>query len=589
MITERLEKLRKKMSERNIDAYVVLSSDPHTSEYLADYYKTRKYITGFSGSAGTAVILKKKAALFTDGRYFIQAAKELEGSTVDLMKMGEPGVPTLIEYLKENVPECGKIGVDGLTLDYNDYYQWLEKLGDRMIITDVDFVGDIWEDRPEKPNSKAYAFDVKYCGKDTKTKLKELRYFMDSNDRDYNFIGSLDDICYLYNIRGNDVLYNPVIISYALVGKDFANLYIDDEKIDDDLIELLKEQGVTVKGYEKVFEDLSELPGKSVLFLDPSKTNVRIYNSINSNIRISKGIQPTTLMKAHKNETEIKNQKNAYIKDGVALVKFFNWVETGTPTGNVTEMSAADKLRYFREQGDLFMDLSFGTISAYGENAALPHYEPSIDNPVTLQPKGLYLVDSGAQYLDGTTDITRTVALGELTDDEKLHYTLTLKSHINLMTTIFPKGTKSSSLDPIARRPIWQELLDFRHGTGHGVGFYLGVHEGPQRISSMNNDIDMDEGMVTSDEPGIYIEGSHGIRIENIMNCIKVGESEFGEFLGFESLSICPIDTRPVIKEKLLPFELEWLNNYNKECYDKLSPYLEGSDLEYLEQQTKAI
>lgn len=589
MITERLEKLRKKMTERNIDAYVVLSSDPHTSEYLADYYKTRKYITGFSGSAGTAVILKKKAALFTDGRYFIQAAKELEGSGVDLMKMGEEGVPTLVEYLQENVSECGKIGVDGLTLDYKTYYKWLENLGDRMIITDLDFVGEIWEDRPEKPSSTAFDLDVKYCGKDTKTKLKELRYIMNQKECDYNFIGSLDDICYLYNIRGNDVLYNPVVISYTLVGKDFANLYIDDYKVDDDLKSKLNEQGVTIKPYEKIFEDLKELPAKSVLFLDSDKTNVRIYNSINSNIRIMKGLQPVSFMKAHKNETEIKNQKNAYIRDGVALVKFFNWVETGTPTGNVTEMSASDKLRYFREQGDLFKDLSFGTIAAYGENAALPHYAPSEDNPVTLQPKGLFLVDSGAQYLDGTTDITRTVALGELTEDEKLHYTLTLKSHIALMTTIFPKGTKSSSLDPIARRPIWQELLDFKHGTGHGVGFYLNVHEGPQRISSFNNEIDMDEGMVTSDEPGIYIEGSHGIRIENIMHCIKVGDSQFGEFLGFESLSIVPIDTRPVIKERLTDFELNWLNNYNKECYEKLSPYLEGSDLEYLEEQTKAI
>ncbi|MDY6066042.1 MAG: aminopeptidase P family protein [Finegoldia sp.] len=590
MIKERLEKLRKKMGERNIEAYIILTSDPHSSEYIADYYKTREYISGFSGSAGSLVVTRKSAALFTDGRYFIQAERELAGSGIDLMKMGEPGVGTLIDYLVENTSDCAKIGVDGLSLDYEYYYELINNIGiHRMLITDIDLVGEIWEDRPELPKEPAYSLDLKYCGESAGSKIERLRDILREKSCDYDFIGSLDDICYLYNIRGNDVTYNPVVMSYALVGMDFANLYIDAEKVDEDLKKNLQIDGISLKRYDDIYQDLSELSGTSVLFIDPAKTNVKIYNSINSNVRLNKGMQPVSLMKAHKNRTEIKNNKNAYIKDGVALVKFFYWLSVGVPTGNVTEHSAAEKLRMFRQEGDLFKDLSFETISAYGENAALPHYStPEIGSP-SLKSEGLYLVDSGAQYLDGTTDITRTIALGPLTEEEKLHYTLTLKSHIALMTTIFPKGTKAAMLDPIARRPIWQEGLDFNHGTGHGVGFFLNVHEGPQAITKRDNGILMEEGMVTSDEPGIYVEGSHGIRIENIMVCVKKFENEFGEFLGFESLSICPIDTKPVIKERLTEEEIDWLNSYNKESFEKLSPYLEGPELEYLKKVTEAI
>lgn len=590
MIKERLENLRKKMSERNMEAYIILTSDPHSSEYIADYYKTREYMSGFTGSAGSLVVTKRRAGLFTDGRYFIQAENQLKDTGIDLIKMGEEKSPTLIEYLIENTSDCAKIGVNGLTLDYEFYYELINKIGKhRMLVTDVDLVGEIWEDRPSLPKNKAYSLDLKYCGESAGSKIERLRDKLREEGCDYDFIGGLDDICYLYNIRGNDVSYNPVAISYGLVGMDFANLYIDDNKVDDKLRENLGKDGISVKKYEDIFKDLSDLSGRSVLFIDPNKTNVKIYNSINSNVRLNKGMQPVTLMKAHKNSTEIKNNKNAYIKDGVALVKFFYWLSVGVPTGNVTEHSAAQKLKLFRQGGDLFKDLSFETISAYGKNAALPHYStPEIASP-SLEAKGLYLVDSGGQYLDGTTDITRTIALGDLTEDEKLHYTLTLKSHIALMTTIFPKGTKASMLDPIARRPIWQEGLDFNHGTGHGVGFFLNVHEGPQTITKKDNGITMDEGMVTSDEPGIYVEGSHGIRIENIMVCVKKFENEFGEFLGFESMSICPIDTKPLIKEKLTDEEIIWLNNYNKEAYEKLSPYLDGADLDYLKTVTEAI
>jgi len=590
MVKDRIKNLRDLMIKYNIDAYIVPTSDPHQSEYIAKYYKTREYISGFTGSAGTFVITKNKAGLWTDGRYFIQAAKELEGSGIDLYKMGLEGTPTIIEFVNNEVEENGVVAFDGETYSYADYLNLKNSLVNKKIESNRDLIDEIWENRPNKPSDKVFLHDVNYAGATTEEKISEVRDFMEKNKVDYYLLSSLDDISYLLNIRGLDVDYNPVVLSYVLINKDKARLFVDLKKLDEKIISNLKLNGVEVEEYEAIFEQLQDLDPTKTIYFNPNRVNVRLFNSIPENINKKTGIDFTTSMKAVKNTTEIKNQRNAYIKDGVALVKFLNWVEENVSSNKeITEMDCSRRLLEFRKEQELFIEPSFETISAYGENAALPHYSPSDESPVYLRSKGLYLVDSGGQYLDGTTDITRTIALGDLTEDEKLHYTLTLRSHILLMLTIFKKGTKSSALDIIARQPLWEKGIDFNHGTGHGVGYFLACHEGPQNISPRHNNIDMIPGMITSNEPGVYIEGSHGIRIENIMLCIDKFQTKFGDFYGFESLSLCPIDTKPVIKELLREEEVQWLNEYHNRCYKELSKYLDGKDLEYLKEKTKAI
>lgn len=591
MINERISKLRKLMKLNGISAYIVPTSDPHQSEYLADYYKTREFITGFTGSAGTAVITMNDALLFTDGRYFLQAEKELSGSFVKLSKLGLSTSISIEDFLEKNLEKNSKIAFDGNTISVSEYFNYKDKLTQFEFVTDKDFISDIWneEQRPSKPSGKVYIFDEKYSGASTKDRIKTLRCMMKDRKIDYHFIGSLDDIAYVLNIRGDDVHCNPVVISYLLVSNDSCILYMDKNKLTEELVKYFKDNAITVKDYDEIKKDISKIEDKKVLYLETKKTNVSVYSSIKKSVKILDGLNLTSIMKAHKNEIEIKNMKNAFIKDGVALVKYLNWVEIGCKTGNLTEMIGSDKLLEFRKQGDLFIEDSFDAISAYGKNASLPHYKPSHENPVTIEPKGLYLLDSGGHYLDGTTDITRTVALGELTKDEIYHYTLVLKAHIALMTAKFLEGTNGGYLDAFTRYNMWKNRINFNHGTGHGVGHVLNVHEGPQRISPLGNSYPMEEGMVTSDEPGIYISGSHGIRIESIMVCVKDELTEFGQFLKFENLTVVPIDTRPVDKSLLSQEELEWINSYNKECFEKLSPHLTGNDLEYLKEQCKKI
>lgn len=589
MINKRLKEIRTLMANRGINAYLVTTSDPHQSEYLADFYKTREFISGFTGSAGTVVITKDEAILWTDGRYFIQAAYELSGTGFELYKMGVPGFPTVSEFLLDRVPVGGKIGFNGNTISFKLYRELLEALDQRMLISNLDFISDMWKDRPSIPSDKAFVHELKYTGTSAKQRIEKLRDEMDKVDADYNLIAALDDIAYLYCIRGNDVDYNPVVFSYALVSKNKAYLYIDEEKLTDELREHLDDNDILVKPYDEIFEHLKEIPGKSNLIFDPSTVNLAVINSINSNVRLVKTDSIIAKHKAVKNSTELKHMRNAFIKDGVAMVKFLNWLETGTPTGTVNEVLAAEKLNKFRSQQDDFVEPSFSTISAYGKNAAMPHYSPNEQNPVILESKGLYLVDSGGQYFDGTTDITRTIALGELTEDEKYHYTLTLKSHISLSDAYFKTGTTGYYLDAFARLPMLKHKIDFAHGTGHGIGYFLNVHEGPQSISTRFLDVKMEEGMVVSVEPGVYVNDSHGIRIENLVVVEKVGKNEFGEFLGFEVLTICPIDTRPVMVELLTDDELKWLNDYNKRTFDLLESHLTGSDLAYLKKATEEV
>lgn len=584
-IYDKIDLLRDKMKEYNIDAYVVPTSDPHQSEYLPDHYKTREFISGFTGSQGTAVITQDKAGLWADGRYFTQAERELQNTPFKLYKQGID--ITYLEFINQEVPEFGRIGLDGKCLAFSDYDNMSQSFGEKIVTTDLDFISEIWtENRPNLPEDKIFILEEKYAGQSVSEKLKVLRAMMEQRGIDYNFIGACEDIAYLFNLRGNDITATPIFISFALISKDKALLFVDPEKLDDQVLSYLNENGIDSYEYSSIYKTVNEIPGKSVVYLDPSRTNVLIYQKLNRNVRVKKGVNLTSLMKALKTEVELNNSKNAFLKDGVALMRFFNWVETGVSTGNIDEVMAANKLLDFRKEQDLFIESSFTTISAYGPNAAMPHYDPKKVTPATLKTSGLYLLDSGGQYLDGTTDITRVVGMGQLTEEEKKHYTLTLKAHIAAMTVKFKKGTTGSFIDAVCRYNLNKNGLDFNHGTGHGVGYVLGVHEGPMRISRVDGGVSLEEGMVFSIEPGIYIEGKHGIRIENIVYVKKSIEEDFFEL---ETLSYVPIDTRPVDKDMLEQWELDWLNSYNMECRNKLQDRLSGSDLEYLNKMTEQI
>lgn len=588
-VNERVEALRKKMSERDLEAYIVPSSDPHQSEYLSDRFKTREFISGFTGSAGTAVITKRKAGLWTDGRYFLQAEEQLEGSPFKLYRLGTEDL-TVEDFLKEEVSAFGKIGFDGSCMSSSRFRKLSKSMGNRYLVTDVDYVGDIWEDRPSLPPDKAFYYSEKYNGMNVSDKLKILRFMMEERELDYHFLGALDDICYLFNIRGNDVEDTPVVLSYALISKDKAILYMDDTKATEQIVEKLKEANVEIHDYADIGKELSEIEGQKIVYLDADYTNINLYRSIPDNVKIKTGINLTSLMKAIKNDVEMENCREAYVKDGIALVKFFNWIETGAKTGAVNERSAAVKLNEFRAMDKDFIEDSFSAIIGYGSNAAIVHYNPmTAKRTARIMDKGLLLVDSGGQYLQGTTDITRTYAMGELNEEEKHDYTLVMKAHIAGMSARFPKGTKGSYIHSIVRHPLLQEGKDFNHGTGHGVGHMLGVHEGPQAFSTGDGKVDVVPGMVTSVEPGLYIAGKHGIRLESITHCVEWKKTDFGQFYELECLTWVPLDTRPIVISMLTKEEIEWLNNYNKTCYEKLSPYLEDGDLEYLEKMTEPI
>lgn len=587
-INQRIENLRKLMKDRKIEAYIIPTSDPHQSEYLPDHYKEREFISGFTGSAGTAVVTMDQAKLWTDSRYFLQAASELENSEFELMKIGDEDYPTIEEYLEDVVSEFGKIAFNGNLFSVKEYKKLSESMGARTLISDLDYISKLWNDRPNLRTDKVWLMDENYTGESYESKINRLRDLMEINGYDYYFLGAIEDICWLLNIRGNDIDYCPVTLSYMLISKDKVSLCIDENKLDDKIRAYLEENEINVYPYDYIFTLIKNIPGKNRIFLDPERTNVAIYDSINSNVKISMGINITENMKAIKSQKEIENTKNAYIKDGVTLVKFFNWLEIGASTGTLNEYVASKKLHEMRAENEGFIDDSFEAIIGYKDNAAIVHYEPSQLGSKTFKNESMVLIDSGAHYMEGTTDITRTIALGNLTEDEKIDYTLVLKSHIDLFLAKFKNKTTGQRLDAIAKYPLWKAGKDFFHGTGHGVGYVLSVHEGPQRIAQ-GSDIEFKENMFTSIEPGLYIANSHGIRIES-QACVKFAfKNEFGKFLEFENLTYVPIDTRPIIVEMLTNEEYEWINDYNKKCQELLSPYLEASDLEYLKESCKEI
>ncbi|WP_234117498.1 aminopeptidase P family protein [Clostridium hydrogenum] len=591
-IKERVEKLRTLMRKNKIDAYIVPSSDAHLSEYVADHYKCRQWISGFTGSAGTAVITLEDAGLWTDGRYFIQAAKQLEGSGIKLFKMGEPEVPTYTAWITEILKEESIVGFDGSVFSAEAVKNMKKEFSNKKLSLNIehDLIGELWEDRPSIPSASIFVHEVKYAGKSRTEKLNEVREEMKAKGANYYLLSSLDDIAWLLNIRGNDVANNPVVVANVIVTEAKTELFIDLNKVTPEIKAELNAESVEVREYGEVKEALSEISKDKVILLDANTTNAALYNAIGAEVKKVEEPNITTILKGIKNKVEIENLRNCQITDGVAMVKFLKWLKTSVGKEDITEISASDKLEELRRQGKLCVGLSFGTIAGYKEHAAMMHYSATEKTQYTLKNEGFLLVDSGGQYYNGTTDITRTIVLGKLTEEEKRDFTLVLKSNIALDSAKFLYGISGYSIDVLARQPIWKYGLDYKCGTGHGVGFFLNVHEGPQRIScSHRNDVTLEEGMIVTDEPGIYKEGKHGIRTENMLIVTKAEKTEFGQFMEFETLTFCPIDLEGIVVEMLTEDEKQWLNNYHKMVYEKLAPHLTEDEKTWLKEQTKEI
>lgn len=589
-IKERIHALRMTFRPNNIKVFIIPSTDPHLSEYVAPYWMSREWISGFTGSAGTAVILMDKAGLWTDSRYFLQAEKELEGSGITLYKEMLPETPSITKFLCQNLKPGESVSIDGKMFSVQQVEQMKEDLAPYQL--QVNLFGDplknIWKDRPSMPDAPAFIYDVKYAGKSCGEKVAAIRTELKKKGIFALFLSSLDEIAWTLNLRGSDVHCNPVIVSYLLVTQDEVVYFISPEKITQEVNEYLQEQQVSLRKYDEAESFLNSFAGENIL-IDPKKTNYAIYSAINPACKVVRGESPVTLLKAIRNEQEIAGIHHAMQRDGVALVKFLKWLEASVLSGKETELSVDRKLHEFRAAQPLYMGESFDTIAGYKEHGAIVHYSATEESDVTLQSKGFLLLDSGAQYLDGTTDITRTIALGELTEEEKTDYTLILKGHIALAMAKFPAGTRGAQLDVLARMPIWSHGMNFLHGTGHGVGHFLSVHEGPQSIRMNENPIVLQPGMVTSNEPGVYKAGSHGIRTENLTLVCKDKEGMFGEYFKFETITLCPICQKGIIKEMLTAEEVKWFNDYHQTVYEKLSPSLNEEEKKWLLEATKAI
>ena len=591
---EKLSALRALMQKNKIDAYVIPMTDPHMSEYVAPHWKVINWFSGFTGSAANIVVTKDFAGLWTDSRYFIQAEDQLKNSGIELVKLKIPHTPEYIAWLNKNLDTDSVVGFDGKVFSVG-IAQAMQTTFERkniQINAGFDFISEIWTDRPEIPAKEVFEHDIKYAGQSRIEKMNTVRKAMQERDIDYHLLSSLDDIAWLFNLRGSDISYNPLFISFALISQSEAYLFVDDKKLPIELKQILKNDVVTVKPYDEIYSLLTELEaGKSILS-QLSKTNYSLYKSIPNTCPLIDDINNTTVLKSVKNSTEVANIKETMVKDGVAMVKFLYWLEQTVGKEKITEVSAGEKLLTFRKEQEGFFGESFGIISGYKGHAAMPHYSATTESDVELKPEGIYLVDSGGQYFGGTTDITRTVTLGKLTREEKRDFTLALKGTIDLALVVFPHGTKGVQLDVIARKALWDNRMNYGHGTGHGVGFFLNVHEGPQTIGTSgtgNMATVLQPGMLTSDEPAFYREGKHGIRIENLILTVEDEENEFGKFLKFDTVTLCPIDTKPVDVNLLTKDELTWLNNYHKEVYEKLSVHLDKEHKNWLKEKTKEV
>jgi len=588
-ILERVNALRSLMEEKQIHAYIITSSDPHMSEYVPDYWTSRQWISGFTGSAGTVIITQDKAGLWTDSRYFLQAEEQLMGSGIDLFKMGVPGVPAQYQWLLSELSFEANIGFDGTCFSVAQTKELKNALGDLSIHIheEDDLIDEIWTDRPSIPKEKIFEHPLELAGKSRKQKLDLIREEMRKLDTKHHFIGSLDDIAWIFNLRGHDVDYNPVAVAYALINEDSCFLYLDQSKLDDQLIKTLVLDGITTADYKKICFDLEELPSSENVLLDSNRSNLRIYRSITANIVEREN--PSQLLKSQKNTWEIEGMKNAMVQDGLALTQFFSWLEENLGKTRITEFTLMDQLRAFRSQQKHFVGESFCSIVGYKGHGASPHYSTTAESDCEIKAEGILLIDSGGQYMNGTTDITRTIALGELTQEEKMDFTLVLKGMIQMSLAIFPKGTRGCNIDILARQALWKYGKNYGHGTGHGVGCFLNVHEGPQSIRQELKEQVILTGMITSNEPGFYKEGAYGIRHENLILCQEKLNTEYGEFLEFETLTLFPFDTKALDLSLLSIEEIDWLNNYHQKVYEKLSPQLDEKHKTWLMEKTKMI
>ena len=586
---KKLSAIRAKMIAAGIDAYIIPSSDPHMSEYVPDRYKCIHFASGFTGSAGTLVITQDFAGLWADFRYFEQANQQLSGSGYELVKLKVQHTPEYIAWLDEQLPAGSVVAFDYqlMSMVLGEEIKGALSVKD-IAIQDQDFLTDIWENRPGLPGDLAVLLPEEDCGQDFKSKLTGLRKALQQAKADVHVISSLDDLAWLFNIRGNDVNYNPVVLCYALITDGEVRLYLNEEKLSSDDLKLLAQRGVVVKNYQSIAADLDELTDCTIL-LDGKRTCYQFFTRLSPSIRIIKETNPVVFLKSIKNETEIQHTRAAMVSDGVALTRFFKWLEENIGKIEVTELSASQKVKAFRELGKTFAGISFASIAGYGPHAALPHYCPDEESNLELLPKGLFLLDSGGHYFYGTTDITRTVPLGETTEEEKLDYTLVLSAMIFGSAAKFPKGTRGYQIDGIVRQQLWQQGINYGHGTGHGVGYYLNVHEGPQNIGPSNAAVAIDPGMITSIEPGIYRPGKHGVRIENLVLTVPAATTYFGEFLQFETVTLAYIDTSIVIAEWLLPEQINWLNTYNQMVYERLKPELSEEEALWLKEKCRAI
>lgn len=591
------------MQAEEIDAWLIMTDDFHGSEYVGDYFKCREYISGFTGSAGMLLVLKDHAGLWTDGRYFLQAKEQLEGSGITLYRSGQPGVPSLENVLQERLSAGETLGFDGRCVMAGYARRLREQLEEKgiTVVSGFDLVGDVWEDRPPLSREPVWILPEEYAGMGAGEKIAEVRRVLKQKKADWFLLASLEDICWLLNVRGNDVECTPVVLSYLLMSQEEVRWYVQTEALSPEVRDYLAQTGICLREYGEIYADVERLPAGSRLLYDENHVNDALISRIPPEVEAEDGENPTLLLKAIKNPVEVSNERAAHIKDGVAVTRFLFWLkkqrkeeETGKWQTPVTELGAAAKLETFRREQDGYLGPSFYPILAYGEHGAIVHYAADEDSDIPLRPEGFLLADTGGHYKEGTTDITRTIALGPLTREQKEMYTLVLKGHIRLADAVFLKGAAGMSLDVLARTPLWERGLDYNHGTGHGVGYLLSVHEGPNSFryrpaATRGNDCVLEEGMITSDEPGIYLEGRFGIRLENLLVCARKRENTFGVFLGFEPLTMVPFDREAILGEMLSEKERNWLNTYHRKVFETLSPYLEEEERRWLREETAEI